>query len=861
MKIKSDYAEGGFLDDGAAMDDVSGNEVPTGSLQEEVRDDIPAQLSEGEFVLPADVVRFIGLEKLMKIRDTAKAGLSAMEEEGQIGGQPAPHAMMEGEMDEGMEMDALIDGLDGDDFESASQNFAEGGSVLPTYKKYTGREYGNAGTVEYRKYTNAAGDIIDVAFVQGKPVQPIPTGYYPVGAEGTEGTRGAGVGTGAVTTVNSGPSMAVEIDKNYKNSQGYKNKVIKSNRLMGARSSILNTLHKDNMTPEEVDGFYAALTPMAQAEYESRFRNPVGLDKFFAGEKSPVEMMIIAQDTVNSRNLKNGVLEKGSYTAPNGEPITLEGMREAFAKTIEGTSLLNLLGKEGFLAKVTDMYEAKSKERVGNNTQPTEIQAPKQVFNQAHWQNRISELGKLDLSSADIQAQLRAEQRNVTLNSSRMVDAYGNKIQNPGQWTVWDQIAEVQLNSANAIQVNMDRANGVETDPEKLRKPVEATTVADEEELTTSITSVEETSSGTLVDPTSNRDGISSGTRADTTPTTETPFAQDAPPTDPKLRGEMGLDEVRNEAISPTTVYGEQGDMVPSTPTELGISVEDTLWGNLEDDAALTRKELARARPALPNYNAQYKDQMEQQIKEGAEFFENEEALALTAAMGELGTTGSTADESKPDWIGNITEAENAQIDNEQQIRSTAKKLGLNEDKAVEQWKDEHGTVTIAEIAQQQREQRDNDYSTRALQANKDKKAAAAYADKVASDRSTYLANQAALAKSQQKKTITPTPTQGSPHERNRDPAPKTTPRTDYRTQSVGERGRGGASNAPTGGTSSSSSGNGTSRYFKAAGGLISKKKPAVKKMRSDNTAGLASKKKSKERAQAKKGALAAKRT
>jgi len=44
-------------------------------------------------------------------------------------------------------------------------------------------------------------------------------------------------------------------------------------------------------------------------------------------------------------------------------------------------------------------------------------------------------------------------------------------------------------------------------------------------------------------------------------------------------------------------------------------------------------------------------------------------------------------------------------------------------------------------------------------------------------------------------------------------------------------------------------------------GGLASKMKPAVKKMRNDPTAGLASKKKAKQKAQAKKGALAAKRT
>jgi Arc/MetJ-type ribon-helix-helix transcriptional regulator len=78
-------AEGGMMQEGGTVDPVSGNEVPVGSLQEEVRDDIPAQLSEGEFVFPADVVRYIGLEKLMQLRQAAKEGLAKMEAMGQMG--------------------------------------------------------------------------------------------------------------------------------------------------------------------------------------------------------------------------------------------------------------------------------------------------------------------------------------------------------------------------------------------------------------------------------------------------------------------------------------------------------------------------------------------------------------------------------------------------------------------------------------------------------------------------------------------------------------------------------------------------------------------------------------------------------
>ena len=79
------FEDGGLKEEGGMVDEVSGNDVPPGSTREEVRDDIPAQLSEGEFVFPADVVRYIGLEKLMMMRQEAKQGLKAMEEMGQMG--------------------------------------------------------------------------------------------------------------------------------------------------------------------------------------------------------------------------------------------------------------------------------------------------------------------------------------------------------------------------------------------------------------------------------------------------------------------------------------------------------------------------------------------------------------------------------------------------------------------------------------------------------------------------------------------------------------------------------------------------------------------------------------------------------
>ena len=79
------FEEGGLKEEGGMVDEESGNDVPTGSTKEEVRDDIPAMLSEGEFVFPADVVRYHGLERLMELRQEAKMGLKKMEAMGQMG--------------------------------------------------------------------------------------------------------------------------------------------------------------------------------------------------------------------------------------------------------------------------------------------------------------------------------------------------------------------------------------------------------------------------------------------------------------------------------------------------------------------------------------------------------------------------------------------------------------------------------------------------------------------------------------------------------------------------------------------------------------------------------------------------------
>jgi hypothetical protein len=119
-------AEGGIKDSGMNRDPISGNEIPAGSLAKEVRDDVDAKLSEGEYVVPADVVRYFGVNYFEKLRQKAKAGLEEMDRDGRIGGDPVGEPM--GDMDEALsdeEMFALNEMFKG----GMVSGYAPGGDV------------------------------------------------------------------------------------------------------------------------------------------------------------------------------------------------------------------------------------------------------------------------------------------------------------------------------------------------------------------------------------------------------------------------------------------------------------------------------------------------------------------------------------------------------------------------------------------------------------------------------------------------------------------------------------------------------------------------------------------------------------
>ena len=208
--------EGGLRDDGANVDAVSGNEVPAGSMDQEVRDDIPARLSEGEYVVPADVVRYHGVKLFEDLRKQAKMGMSQMEADGRIGGEPmeAEEEPLPFDTSELVTTDSMAEG--------GLMGFANGADVQPPTFTHTpntpydqSNPFGQASAAgfELKPYTNQAdGRTIMLAFYNGKPMQVIPEGFVPA-AEVAETTTPEDSGTAPDTaSKDSSPSVGPYIE-------------------------------------------------------------------------------------------------------------------------------------------------------------------------------------------------------------------------------------------------------------------------------------------------------------------------------------------------------------------------------------------------------------------------------------------------------------------------------------------------------------------------------------------------------------------------------------------------------------------------------------------------------------------------
>ena len=175
--------EGGMVDSGKSIEPTSGNPIPPGSLPKEVKDDVPARLSEGEYVMPADVVQFYGLDKIEKMVSKAKEGLGDMEARGRIGGQPVPAPQTEDDLlFDTSELQFVEEMSEGGFINSGGNSLFPNYGGAPLFQGYgAGPTTSGSQAYETRIYENAQGDRISIQFINGQPVGNIPEGYVPLG--------------------------------------------------------------------------------------------------------------------------------------------------------------------------------------------------------------------------------------------------------------------------------------------------------------------------------------------------------------------------------------------------------------------------------------------------------------------------------------------------------------------------------------------------------------------------------------------------------------------------------------------------------------------------------------------------------
>lgn len=165
------------------MMDPQMQQVPPGALPQEMADDVPINASEGEYVLPADVVRYIGLDKIEKMVNQAKEGLAKMDEAGRIGGEdPMDQPPMPPDPVMGQQMPAMMN--KGGLVRPSVPDMAMATSAMPAFMgasantPRTNPESGDRRQGVF-EYVDSEGNRMWVPFFNGRPLIEVPEGFAP----------------------------------------------------------------------------------------------------------------------------------------------------------------------------------------------------------------------------------------------------------------------------------------------------------------------------------------------------------------------------------------------------------------------------------------------------------------------------------------------------------------------------------------------------------------------------------------------------------------------------------------------------------------------------------------------------------
>lgn len=164
-------------------DPVSGNTAPIGAKPSEVRDDIDIRVSENEFVVNAQTVRYFGEEFFNELQEAAAQGFERIKE-----GDELPFRDDELDVDETEDQEVKPEGFA---YGGAVKGYAEGDVVVPQPVGGGYGGYGGTGALfggfESKTYINPeTNQKMIVFFFNGRPMKRIPPGFVLMGATPAE---------------------------------------------------------------------------------------------------------------------------------------------------------------------------------------------------------------------------------------------------------------------------------------------------------------------------------------------------------------------------------------------------------------------------------------------------------------------------------------------------------------------------------------------------------------------------------------------------------------------------------------------------------------------------------------------------
>lgn len=349
------FNEGGLMQEGGTVDPVSGNDVPIGSTQEEVRDDIPAQLSEGEFVMPADVVRYHGLDKMMALRDEAKIGLQRMEDMGQMGNSD------EAIIPEGVPFD--INDLEMED--DGVQEFQVGGFVQQPFGVTTATP--NPMQYQQSQFQNYAPQVTPLPTTTSAPYTAPTQQFTPVMQPRDLPTFEEAVVPTMVTYVNdAGAEIQIPVDKDGNPlipvPDGFKKKTDATDTTTPPEETVIAPITqqpqqqddgggRDDMTPEEREKerqTFADISKRKDAAAKLGYTNQIGAFEHLAGALIPGVSLMNTYDA-------GDVMPDGTIADGQGntfDPIT--GERKSVSGGLLGNIANEIAGVFGGGTKAED---------------------------------------------------------------------------------------------------------------------------------------------------------------------------------------------------------------------------------------------------------------------------------------------------------------------------------------------------------------------------------------------------------------------------------------------------------------------------------------------------------------------------